>query len=395
MQVPPIASVEVVAARVSPAPEQAALRALQGEWVFVLVRSDGGLTGYGEGTHSGNDAALAALVRDRLGPVLVERSRSCGTVQNLTAGLLDTIHAAGDPRRSRVLATAVSAVEQALWDLAARAAGQPLHQALGGRRAAEPVTLYATLNRGIFDRTPEGFARAARLAANEGFYAVKCAPFDGVASGGEPGAARLAAIELGIERAAAVRDAIGDDVDLMIDCHGRFTEPEAIEVAARLAALRLRWLEEPVPFEPDPAALARVRRASPVPIAAGELMFGIEAFRPLLDAGAADVLMPDVKHCGGLAAAREIAALAAQYGVAIAPHNPSGPISTLASAHLCAALSNAPLLEYAWGEVPWRALLLQPAEMIDRGRLVVPPGPGLGAQIDGPTLAGHRVSLVT
>jgi galactonate dehydratase len=393
MQVPPIGSVEIEAVRVSPSPEQAALRALQGEWVFVLVRSDDGLAGYGEGTHSGDDAALATLIRDDLGPVLIERSRSRGTVQNLTAGLLDTLRAAGDPRHSRVLATAASAVEQALWDLAARATGRPLHQALGGQLAAEPVALYATLNRGIFDRTPEGFARAARLAVSEGFHAVKCAPFDGVIRGGEPGAARRAAIELGIERAAAVREAIGDGVELMIDCHGRFTEPEAIEVAARLAGLRLRWLEEPVPFEPDPAPLARVRRASPVPIAAGELMFGVEAFRPLLDAGAADVLMPDVKHCGGLAVAREIAALAARYGVAIAPHNPSGPISTLASAHLCAALSNAPLLEYAWGEVPWRATLLEPAEAIDRGQLALPPGPGLGARLAGPTLATHRLSL--
>ncbi len=397
-----IERIEVVAVRVSPPPEQAALRALRGEWILVAIHSEIGLAGYGEATHSGDDQAVSALIRQAGARHLAGWELSLdgepqlarhGVRPRPAAHWLETVFAPGG---GRVAATALSAMEQALWDLAARGAGRPLHVALaqpGERRAAgapAAVPLYATLNRGIFDRTPEGFAAAARRAVAEGFRAVKCAPFDGVARGGGPSAEREAAVAVGLERVAAVREAIGAAVELMVDCHGRFSEGEAVQVARRLEPFRLRWLEEPVPFDPDPAPLARVRRMAPMPIAAGELLFGVEGFRPLLEHGAADVIMPDVKHCGGLAAAHAIAGLAADYGVAVAPHNPSGPLSTLASAHLCAALANAPLLEYAWGEVPWRASLLRPPERVAGGALHLPAGPGLGAAVDGTVLAARR-----
>jgi galactonate dehydratase len=397
----PIERIDVVALRVSPPPEQAALRALQGEWVFVRIHG-AGLTGLGEATHSSDDAALAHLVRSELAPQLVGR-------------VLPSVSSAAEHRdpdalvrpwfadvADRVRATAISALEQALWDLAARAAGLPLWRALAacggnddtGVGDVRTVPLYATLNRGIFDRSPEGFARAARQAVAEGFGAVKCAPFDGVAHGGDqPAVERAASLDTAVQRVAAVREAIGPNADLMLDCHGRLVEAEAAAIARRLERFHLRWLEEPVPFEPDPSPLARVRRAVPMPIAAGELMFGVERFRPLLEAGAVDVVMPDVKHCAGLAEGQRIARLAGEHDVAVAPHNPSGPISTLASAHLCAALTNAPLLEYAWGEVPWRASATLPAEAIVGGSLRLPGSPGLGAALDERTLAEHAHPL--
>jgi galactonate dehydratase len=391
-----IVTVDVVAARVSPPPEQAALRALKGEWVFVVVRGENGLSGVGEATHGGDDVHLAHLVRARLGPQLAGVHVSATGQGGSTPDALVRRWFAEASVAGRVMATAASAIEQALWDLAARTQQVPVYRALGAppRSPNSSIDLYATLNRGIFDRSPDGFAQAARRAVQEGFRAVKCAPFDGVAHGGAQDLAeRMALIDTGIERVAAVREAIGPGAWLMVDCHGRFLEAEAPLVSRRLAPYRLRWLEEPVPFDPDPLPLARVRQQIDIPIAAGELMFGADRFRPLLEAGAVDVLMPDVKHCGGLSEGKRIAELAAQHGVEIAPHNPSGPISTLASAHLCASLANATLLEFAWGEVAWRRALLSPPEPVRAGRLYLPDAPGFGAALDSRTLQEHDYPL--
>jgi galactonate dehydratase len=387
---------EVVAAHVSPPPEQAALRALRGEWVFVVAHGPDGLRGYGEATHSSDDDACAARVRGEWTELLVGRTLPSGAGD--LGRWLDRIET---PAHDRVATTAHSAVEQALCDLAARRAGLPLatwlsHGSEPGDAEDLAVPLYATLNRGIFDRSPEGFAAAAKRAVTDGFRTLKCAPFDGVVKGGAPDGERTKQIALGLERLSAVRQAVGPDVRLMVDCHGRFLEDEAIQVARDLARFDLSWLEEPVPFEPDPQPLARVRRKAPMPIAAGELMFRAQGFRPLLDAEAVDVIMPDVKHCGGLLPLLQIAREAEARGVRVAPHNPSGPISTLSSAHACVALSTAPeyrLLEYAWGEVPWRPSLLDPPEAITDGVLRLPPGPGLGASLNETTLQTYPHSL--
>ena len=405
--------VEVVAVRVSPPPELAALRALKGEWVFVVAHGAYGMRGYGEATHSGDDEACARLIREAWGPQLDDEA-----LPDDPDGLEDWVRLASpggtNPAHDRVAATAYSAVETALCDLAAQTHEVPLWEWLGDPRepginaSSAGVPLYATLNRGIFDRSPAGFADAARRATAEGFTRLKCAPFDGVerytgTEGGAATPARQKAISLGLERIAAVRASVGLNAELMVDCHGRLSESEAIDVARELSALGVIWLEEPVPFYPDPTPLARVRRAfremslpdsrSVRPaIAAGELMFGVEGFRPLLEAQAVDHIMPDVKHCGGVLAARAITREAAARGVGAAPHNPSGPISTLASAHLCAALGG--MLEYAWGEVPWRATLLEPAESLRNGALYLPElGTGLGATLNEATLRQHAFPL--
>ena len=392
---------EVVAVRVSPPPELAALRALKGEWVFVVAHGAFGVRGYGEATHSGDDEVCARLIREAWGPALDDEALP-DDPEGLEQWVRRASPAGTDPARDRVAATAYSAVETALCDLAAQTRQVPLWEWLVGLNktsvfaAAHGIPLYATLNRGIFDRSPAGFADAARRAQAEGFTRLKCAPFDGVERGGAPSESRQAAITQGIDRVAAVREAVGPNVELMVDCHGRLGELEAIQIAEQLASLGVIWFEEPVSFDPDPLPLARVRRAvhsqpNQPAIAAGELMFGVDGFRPLLDAEAVDHVMPDMKHCGGLLAARAITREAAQRGVGAAPHNPSGPISTLTSAHLCAALGG--MLEYAWGEVPWRASLLTPTEQIRDGALHLPNGPGLGTDLNEATLREHAFPL--
>jgi galactonate dehydratase len=356
----------------------------RGNWVFVEVETDDGIVGLGEASHSGDDATLAFMIRRRLRPKLLGRDPSSveaiwrDLAQRPAGGLID----------GRLEATALSGVEQALWDVNGRALGVPISRLLGGA-VRDRVPLYANINRAVTDRAPTGFARAAAAAVAEGFSAVKLAPFDGVQWSRRDTTAAFAAVSRGIERVAAVREAIGPDVELMVDCHERFTSEMAIPVARELALLGVVWFEDPTEPTDDLAGLARIRAAVDLPLVTGERLFGRAAFWPLLQAGVVGTIMPDVKHCGGLWEGKKIAAMAEAARVMVSPHNPSGPVAALASAHLAATLPNFSRLEYAWGEVPWRAALTVPAEPIANGELLVPQSAGLGATLDPAALKEH------
>jgi galactonate dehydratase len=350
----------------------------RGDWVFLLVHTDAGITGLGEASHSGNDALLVATVaifREQLvdrspleiGPIWHQLARFDG---------------------GRVAHTALSGIEQALWDILGQRLGVPIHTLLGGA-LRDRLRLYANINRHVQDRTPEGFARAARQAVDEGFTAIKLAPFDELWAPDHVRTGPRAAWRPGVARVEAVRAAIGEAVDLAVDCHGRMEPSEAIVVGQALAHCRLLWYEEPVPHT-HVAGLARVSRAVSMPIASAESVFGLEGFRPFLTRRAVDVIMPDVKHAGGLLAMRHIAAAARMQQLLVAPHNPSGPVATAATAHVASAMDNFLILEYAWGEVGWRAGLLTPGEAIEGGYLQLSSRPGLGYRLSSEVLAQHR-----
>lgn len=359
----------------------------RGDWLLVRLTTDEGLVGLGEASHGGfgpdRDAPVTTILERQCRPLL--QGRDPRAVVPAVAALAPL--ATGLPG-----ATAVSACEQALWDLAGQAAGLPVYRLLGGP-ARERIPLYANINRATTERTPAGFARNAAAAVAEGFRAVKLAPFDGVDRSHLRGAEGRARVAAGLACVAAVREAVGADVEVMVDCHSRFDVPTALAVAAALRELGVGWVEEPVPTA-DRDALARLRpllAGGGQELIGGEQLHGVAGFWPYLAAGVWDVVMPDVKHCGGIAALVAIAALAAARGVATAPHNPSGPVAVAASAQAVAALPEVRALEYAWGEVPWRADLVAPRERIVAGELVLPDGPGLGVGLDEATLAAHRV----
>jgi galactonate dehydratase len=243
------------------------------------------------------------------------------------------------------------------------------------------VPLYANINRATVDRSPEGFAANAVQAIKDGFRTVKLAPFDGVGYETPPSDRRRLA-EPGLARVAAVRSAVGPDIRMLVDCHWRFDVASALEVARALAELGAGWMEDPVPYEDGPDGVLAVRRGAPLPIATGERLIGAAAFEPFLQAGAADYYLPDVKHIGGIGELLKLAQMSRDRGVWITPHNPSGPISTLASASALAGVPHAAPLEFAWGEVGWRPGVLDPPERIEDGALVLPTGrPGLGARL--------------
>lgn len=360
----------------------------RGDWLFVRLTTDEGLTGLGEASHGGpgpaRDAIVTAILERHCLPALLGRDPR--VVRAAVAALepLADGHAG---------ATAVSACEQALWDLAGHAAGLPVYRLLGGP-VRERIPLYANINRATAERTPDGFARNAAAAAAEGFRAVKLAPFDGLERHRLRDRDQRERVSHGVACVAAVRAAVGAGVDVLVDCHSRLDVPTAVAVARELRALDVRWFEEPLPTA-DLEGLARLRplvQAEGMELIGGERLYGVGGFWPYLAAGVWDVIMPDVKHCGGIAATLAIAAAAEARGVAVAPHNPSGPVANLASAHVAAALPGLRALEHAWGEVPWRAEVIAPAERIEAGELVLPAGPGLGLALDEALLGAHGVN---
>lgn len=358
----------------------------RGDWLFVLVHTDAGLTGLGEASHGGGgaqrDQIVAALVRRRLAPLLLGRDPRA--VRPAVAALTPVVEGLAGW-------TALSAVEQALWDLAGQAAGLPIHQLLGGP-VREQVRLYANINRATTDRSPAGFARSARAALGDGFTAVKCAPFDGVDPAGCRDVAGRALVQAGVDRVAAVRAAVGPATDVYVDCHQRLDVPTARWVAGELAALGITWFEEPTPLD-DMAGLARLRDETALEIIGGEHLLGPAAVWPYLAGRHFGTVMPDVKHCGGISGVMAIGEMATAAGVRVAPHNPSGPVALVATLQAVAALPACRILEYAWGETSWRADLVFPRETIAGGEITVPAGPGLGIQLADALVAEHAVPL--
>jgi galactonate dehydratase len=359
-------------------------------WLVVQLRTDVGLTGLGEASDAfgfaNTTVADAARMRAELGSFFtLIQGRSPFDVERFRQRGWDAA------RKGLVAATAFSAIEQAMWDLAGKALGVPTYTLLGGQvRTTIPV--YANINRATNPRTPAGFAAAARRAVGDGFRAIKAAPFDGFPPAGSPAADIARAIDTGIASVAAMREAVGPEVAIMVDCHSFFSVDQAVEVAKRLEPQALAWYEEPVAPERVEDTLA-IKQRIRQPMAGGEVLFGLAGFGPMIRRRAADTIMPDVKHCGGLLELTRIAAVADEAGIMVAPHNPSGPISTAASVQVCAGMKNVNFLELQYGEADWRPALLSPPERFVNGTIQVPDRPGFGIDLDDETIRSRALPL--
>ena len=294
-------------------------------------------------------------------------------------------------REGLVPATAFSAIEQAMWDLAGQALDVPTYVLLGGR-VRSALAVYANINRATNPRTPDGVAAAARRAVADGFSAIKAAPFDGFPPTTAPAAEIARAIDAGIDAVRAMRAAVGASVRIMIDCHSFFDVEQSVAVAGRLEPDELTWYEEPVPPERVDDTVAIHRRIKQ-PMAGGEVLFGLSGFAPLVGRRAVDTIMPDVKHCGGLLEMTRIAAVAADAGVMVAPHNPSGPISTAASVQVCAGMKNASYLELQYGEVDWRSDVVRPSERFVGGMIDISDRPGFGVTLNDEVIRARALPL--
>ena len=342
------------------------------EWTFARLRDTGGEVADVEITAGEPTADVARLIAEAVASlkgVAIAREDAVPGLLGLDGPRL---------RRDFASATAVSALRTGVSVIQSMHDGVSLTEALDGKPQAS-VPLYANINRGLFGtpRSPADFAGAAERAVREGFRAVKCAPFDEMSPGDEIGRARP-----GIRRVAAIRDAVGPDVTLLVDCHSRFDVESAVTVGEELAGLGMGWFEEPVPPLEDPEGMARIAASVPMAVAGGEKGYGEELFADLVNRGAVRIIMPDVKHCGGVTAASRAGRAATDAGGGVSLHSPSGPVSLLASAHVTASMPGAMPLEHAVYEADWRADLLSPPERVESGRLHLAPGVGLGAELD-------------
>ncbi|MBO9712388.1 mandelate racemase/muconate lactonizing enzyme family protein [Sphingomonas sp.] len=352
----------------------------RGDWLVLRLRTESGLTGIGDASHGGTDAKTVAYLR-RFAELL--RGRSIFEVEAFRQAVAPIL--AQEPGASAIVAA--SALEHCLWDLMGKALGVPTHDLLGGAVHAR-IPLYANINRSTLPRTADAFAAMAARAVGEGFSAVKLAPFDEMPADVSRTNDVTPLIDQGVARAEAVRAAIGPKRRLLLDAHSRFTGAEGLALASRLEPLDLYWLEEVTPAEPiEP--LAAINRAARMPTAGGESVRGVAGSYPYIRAGAVDIVMPDVKICGGMLELKKIAALAEAAGLAVSPHGPASPVGNLAAAQVAATLPNFTILEHSFGEVPWRAELITPFETLDRGAMVLATAPGFGAALNPQALAKY------
>jgi len=334
-------------------------------WVLVKVRTDGGLVGWGDATLEGWSPAVAGAVA-QMADYLVGKDprRIEHHVQALYRG--------GFYRGGPLLTSALSGLEQALWDLTGKALGAGVHELLGGRVRGR-VRVYAHVG----GDSAEAYALAGREKLDAGFTAVKTCPF---------GAARFvetpAFVAGVVERVQALRDAVGPDVDVALDFHGRTSPALAIRLCQALEPLEPMFVEEPCP--PGNAdSLAAVARTTSIPIAAGERLVTRWGFRELLEKRAVAICQPDLSHAGGILEVRKIAAVAEVYDVAVAPHCPLSAVSLAAGLQLDACTPNFLCQE----QVCLGEGYLARAFVVADGCIDVPAGPGLGIEIDEDALA--------
>lgn len=334
-------------------------------FVFARVRTDDGLEGVGEARPVNREEAVAAYLEAIAHRYVVGSDPF--NIEDLVLRITrDDFEVPGATEM-----TAVAIVEITCWDIIGKALNQPVYRLLGGA-CRDRIPAYAN---GWYtgERTPEVFAAAARRVVDRGYRALKLDPFGA-------GAGELTREEhrRSLSLVEAVRDAVGPDVEIFVEMHGRFTAAQAIALARDLEPLAPGWLEEPVPPE-QPAALAHVAAHVATPIATGERLHTRAAFRDLFVSGAADVVQADITHCGGLLETKKIAAMAEAYNLVMAPHNVGASVSTAAALHFAACTPNLKIQEYfndfAEPHVRDCASGLPP---VTDGFFPLPSGPGLG-----------------
>ena len=336
-------------------------------FVFVKLETDEGISGIGEGTLEYKENALLGAIEDIKRVLIGQDPRE---VERISHELYRDSYWRVGP----VLQSAVSAVNMAMWDIKAKAAGVPVYEMLGGK-VRDGVRMYANVwFAGA--KTADEFAAAAVKAKNMGITALKWDPF---------GKAYMymenADFRRSIEIVEAVRGAVGNDVDLLIEGHGRFDIATGIKIANALKPFEPYFFEEPTP--PDCLdALAQVHKSSPVPIAAGERLYSLTQMRDFLERGCADFVQPDISHCGGISAVKKMAALCEAHYVALAPHNPSGPVANAATLHIAASTPGFRILEICLTDVSWRKELTNERVVFDKGNILIPTGTGLGLEIN-------------
>lgn len=337
--------------------------------IFIRLDTDEGISGLAEATSHNKTRALLGYLEEAKSRYVI------GTDPFDTENLFSRMFRLDYSYAGTVQTTVISAVEIACWDIVGKALGQPVWRLLGGK-CRDRIPAYAN---GWYttEREPRQFAGKAREAVAKGYRALKFDPFGG-------GGLELTREEKlkSISLVEAVRDAVGPDVEIFIEAHGRFAPSTSIAVARELERYEPAWYEEPVPPE-DIESLLIVKNRIGIPVATGERCYTRYGFRELIERRAADILQPDVIHAGGFLETKKIAAMCEPCYMKVAPHNSAGPGCTTASVHLAACTSNFKIQEtFDDFSEPWLKEVIRGTPEVKDGCFELPQKPGLGIELD-------------
>ena len=336
-------------------------------WNFVKVETDEGLYGWGEASLGTNENALEGMVADLKRLVV---SRNPLEIEKMCFEVYRDIYWKGGP----VLMSAISGIEIALWDIAGKYFNTPTYNLLGGKMR-DKVKMYANAWF-VGARTAEEFAAKAKRTAELGIKALKWDPF-----GSSHMTISREQLHKSVDIIGAVREAVGENVDLLIECHGRFNPTTAIEISREIEQFKPMFMEEPcVPDNID--STAYVRAHSRVPIAAGERAYTKYAFQEIFSKDAVDYAQPDVFHTGGLMEGKKIAAMAEAKHVMMSYHNPSGPVSNAAILQLAATVPNFCIHEIMLTDGSFRKKITNEEVHFEDGYILIPDKPGLGIDVN-------------
>jgi galactonate dehydratase len=335
-----------------------------GRWVYVLVHCEDGTIGLGEGGIHGYPEAVGGVLQAWRTYLIGKNPLQ---IEHHWQFLYRNSHF-----RGAVIGSALSAIDIALWDIAGKHFGAPVWQLLGGK-CRDRVRLYMHVG----GEGPDELAADAAAAVRDGFTAVRFTPFPA----NYPEVRYADLIQAMIERVAAVRDTVGNAVDLCVEIHRRLDPHHAAGLAHELARFRPYFLEDPI--VPDSVQrMGDLQRSVPVPIATGERLHTIWEFNELLAAGGCRFVRPDVCLVGGLTHAKKIAALAEAFHVGVIPHNPLSPVSTAACVQLDVCIPNFALQEYTGEDRPPKSTIVKRPLVREGGYLRVPDAPGIGVELD-------------
>jgi len=335
-------------------------------FVFVKIETDQpGLIGWGEASLEGKPRAVAGCIED-MAPMII------GEDPRRVEYLWQILYRSAFWRQGIIGLTAISGIDQALWDIKGKELGRPVYELLGGP-VRDKVRVYTHFG----GATPAEAVQSALSKVEKGWTAIKTVPVPVTNIIDGPVVVKQAA-----EKLRAIREAVGDGVDILLDLHGRLTPQMAIQYGKAFEPYNPFFLEEPSQAE-NPAAMAPIAKALTTPIATGERLLTRWGFREILEHGAASLLQPDTCHAGGISEVRKIAAMAEVYYAGIAPHNPYGPVSTAACVQVDFAAPNFVIQEMIDPDVAPEAMsfVKDPLPVVD-GHILPPTKPGIGVEVD-------------
>ena len=339
-------------------------------WLFLKTTADDGTVGWGEPVIEGRADTVAAAVKE-LSPYVIGRDPAH------IEDLFQVMYRSGFYRGGPVLTSAISGIEQSLWDIRGKSLGMPVYDILGGP-VRDKIQVYCWIGG---DR-PDDTAAAAKEKASQGYHAIKMngtAELDYIDSWSK--------VEAAVGRVAAIRDALGKEFGIAVDFHGRVHKSMAKVLAKELEKYKLMFIEEPVLSE-NYEALSEISKHTSTPIALGERLFTRWDFKKIFSQGVVDIIQPDLSHAGGILECRKISAMAEAYDVAVAPHCPLGPIALAACLQMDACTPNAFIQEQSLG-IHYN----QGSDLLDYladpkvfdycdGAVKIPEAPGLGIEIN-------------